>query len=66
MPDDRNDAAAKIIAEWIGYSWEGLRDDSIKPRGFKEWSYNGIGDLRFHGGKEDLRELARKVAAASE
>ena len=65
MPDTDTDAGAKIIAEWLGYSWDGLRDESAVRRGYTEWAFNGIGQKQYQGGKEGLRELARRVAEAS-
>lgn len=57
------DAAAKKLAEWIGYSWDGMREERIADRGYKQWAFNGIGHKHFQGGKQDLRDLAAEIAA---
>lgn len=57
------DAGAKRLAKWIGYLWEGLNDGRIGDRGYQQWSFNGIGQKQFQGGKDDLRDLAREIVA---
>lgn len=52
-----NDIGAKLIAEFIGYSWDGLREGRIE--GFPVLVPGGT----FQGGKQDLRDIAEKVAA---
>lgn len=61
---DDPDAAPKILAEFIGLSWEGLAQDA-RPQGYPMWAFNDIGSLQYQGGKAGLRETAAAVAAAS-
>lgn len=56
-----DDAGAKLLADWIGYSWDGLREGRIGDRGFPQWPRSGA----YQGGKQDLRDLAAAIAAAS-
>jgi hypothetical protein len=49
---------ARKLATWIGYSWDGLRDDSTIERGFPEWSTRGT----YQGGKADLLRVAAALA----
>lgn len=58
------DAGAKVLAEWIGYSWDGLREGRIADRGFRQWTTNGIGHTLYQGGRQDLRDLASKIVNA--
>lgn len=51
------EAGARRLADWIGYSYDGLRDTRISERGYPQWGFNGIGHKRFQGGKQDLRDL---------
>lgn len=60
-PADR-DARAKVLANWLGYAWEGLRDGSCEDRGFPVWTRGQFG-LSFQGGQEDLRRLVDAIAA---
>lgn len=53
---------ARLLAEWINYDWDGLREDGA--RGFPQWAHDGIGALRYQGGKQGLRNLAKAIAAA--
>lgn len=55
------DAAARLLADWINYSWDGMREGRIGDRGFKQWAFNGIGTLNYQGGKQDLRDLAVQI-----
>jgi hypothetical protein len=61
MSDTTDDAGAKLLAEWMGYSWEGLSDGRIGDRGFPQWPASG----HYQGGKQDLRDLAAAIVAAS-
>lgn len=55
------DDGARYLARWIGYLWDGLREDRIVDRGFQPWAFNGIGQKHFQGGKEDLRDAVRAI-----
>lgn len=55
------DAAAKLLACWIGYSWDGISEGRIADRGFGQWAFNGTGHRSFQGGKQDLRDLALSI-----
>lgn len=57
------DDAAKKLAEWIGYSWDGIRDERIADKGFKPWCFDGLGHKKYQGGKEDLRDIVRDILA---
>lgn len=56
------DAAAKALAKWIGYAWDGLSEGRIIDKGFRPWHYSHAGGKQFQGGKEDLRDMARHIA----
>lgn len=58
------DTGAKLIAEWIGSLWDGIRDGRIGDRGYPQWGCDDIGHRKFQGGKQDLRDLAASIAAA--
>ena len=47
--------AAKVLADWLGYSWDGLPDRGSD--GFPDWAYDGNGRKRYQGGKEGLLRL---------
>lgn len=53
---------AKIIADWIGYAWEGLGDRDISAE-FPDWAYDGIMSLQMQGGKPALRKVAAAILA---
>lgn len=57
------DAGAKLLAGWINYSWDDMKEGRIGDKGYPQWCYNGAGHLYFQGGKQDLRDLAGKIAA---
>lgn len=57
------DLGAKILAAFIGVSWEGLMPDA-RPKGYPMWGINGAGHYSYQGGKEGLREVALQIAAA--
>lgn len=57
------DAGAKLLAKWIRYDWEGLREDG--PKGFPQWAHNGIGTLHYQGGKQGLRDLAASIVLST-
>lgn len=59
---DHLDEGAKALAKWIGYKWEGITEGRIGDRGFDQWCFNGMGHKQFQGGKQDLRDLAKKIA----
>ena len=54
------DAAARILATWIGYSWDGLSDRDISAE-YPDWARNGIGDLHMQGGKPALRRVVTAI-----
>ncbi len=58
------EAAAKVLADWIGYDWEGLGDRDISPE-YPDWAYNGIGDLGMQGGKPALRKVVLAMLSAA-
>ena len=62
---EKIDAIAKDIASWLGYAWDGLRDERITDKGFPIWTFDGLGQKKFQGGKQDLRDLAEKIIASS-
>jgi len=55
--------AAKVIATWIGYSWEGLSKRDISDR-FPDWAWSGNGHLHYQGGQPGLLKLAEKIVDA--
>jgi hypothetical protein len=64
IPDSVVEAAAKEIAAWINYAWDGLHDRDISGQ-YPDWCYNGIGDLSMQGGKPALRRIARAALTAA-
>lgn len=65
--DARVEAAAKRLAEWFGYAWDGLRDDGrVTDKGFKPWCFNGLGDKCFQGQKQDVRDIVLEIAALAD
>jgi hypothetical protein len=59
-----DDAGAKLLADLIGYSWDGLNETSAEHRGFPIWSH-GQFSPSYQGGKEHLRKVAAQIAALS-
>lgn len=47
---------AKLITEWLGYSWDGLGEGSVVAKGFPVWTHGEFGG--FQGRKDDMRSLA--------
>lgn len=58
------EAAAQVLAAWIGYSWDGLHDRDISAQ-CRDWAYSGSGDLGMQGGKPALRRVARAMLDAA-
>jgi len=56
---DRNDPdeAAKLLSQWIGYDWDGLREGRLGAQ-YPQWV-----DGRFQGGKMDLHDIAQQIVA---
>ena len=62
MTPEKIDEAAKALANWFGYSWDGLREEGrVSDRGFKPW-YFGTRGLGFQGTQEDVRDMVREIA----
>ncbi|MGY3581351.1 hypothetical protein ACVIGB_000580 [Bradyrhizobium sp. USDA 4341] len=60
---DGREQAGKLLAEWFGYSWDGLYDRRIADSGFKPWTFNGLGNKEFQGGKRDVLDIVDRIAA---
>ena len=60
-----SDEPAKLLAEWIGYSWDGLRNEDISDK-WPDWAFNGIGRKHMQGGKPALRKIATAMIAAAQ
>jgi len=58
------EAAARVLAEWFGYAWDGLHDRDISNR-YPDWVYDGIGGKKFQGGRPALRRVAQAMLAAA-
>ncbi|MEJ1938390.1 hypothetical protein WDZ92_49980, partial [Nostoc sp. NIES-2111] len=58
---DGREQAGKALAEWFGYSWDGMYDRRIADRGFKPWTFNGLGNKEFQGGKRDVLEIIDRI-----
>lgn len=58
------EAAAKVLAAWIGYAWDGLHDRDISAE-YRDWCWNGAGHLNMQGGKPALRRVARAMIEAA-
>ena len=57
---ETTDAAARYLASWFGYSFDGLRDGRIGGH-FKPWGFNGIGEKQFQGGKQDVQDAVDEI-----
>ena len=55
-PQHEHILGARTLAAWIGYSWTGLHDWSVRDKGFPVWSLRS-----FSGGKEDLVRIVKKI-----
>lgn len=55
--------AAKALASWIGYAWNGMDRGRISDRGHKPWVYAQWGGQRFQGGQADLIDMVAAVAS---
>jgi hypothetical protein len=55
--------AGRALTEWFGYAWHGLYDRRITDRGFKPWTFNGLGNKEFQGGKLDVLDMVDKIVA---
>lgn len=62
---DAAEAAARKLASWMGYGWDGLNDGSIVEKGFPVFTFNQFGGRRFQGYKGDLINFARELLAAA-
>lgn len=56
----RDDAAAKELCKWIGYSWEGYDERDISDR-FPDWAPSG----NMQGGRPALRKVTKRMLAAA-
>lgn len=57
---ETTDAAARYLAEWFGYSFDGLREGRVSSD-FKPWGFNGIGQKEFQGGQQDVRDAVAEI-----
>lgn len=65
MPTEKQiEAAAKAIANWCGYSWEGLNDRDISDN-YPDWVNSSFG-REPQGGKPGFRRAARTALEAAE
>jgi len=58
------EAPARVLAEWLGYAWDGLHDRDISNR-YPDWVYDDIGGKKFQGGRPALRRVAQAMLAAA-
>lgn len=58
------EAPARVLAEWLGYAWDGLHDRDISNR-YPDWVYDDIGGKNFQGGRPALRRVAQAMLAAA-
>jgi hypothetical protein len=65
VTDDMVERAARIITEWLGYSWEGIEDGSVEDKGFPVFTNSQFGWV-FQGRKGDMQRLAHRILAALE
>ncbi len=56
------EAAAQVLAGWLGYAWDGLHDRDISNR-YPDWVYDGIGGKKFQGGRPALQRIAQAMLA---
>lgn len=63
MPEEAVEESAKLIAQWIGYKWEGLPDIDISDK-YPDWAFDGIGTKTMQGGKPAIRKIVREALAA--
>lgn len=59
---DEVEAGARLIAKWLGYSWDGLHDGSVVAKGFPVFTHGQFG-WKFQGHKDDVRDLVRDILA---
>ncbi|RUM97884.1 hypothetical protein EET67_09705 [Pseudaminobacter arsenicus] len=62
---DAIETAARKLAAWLGYSWDGLDDGSIVGKGFPVFAFNQFGGRCFQGYKGDLIDFARELLSAA-
>jgi len=55
------EAGARLLAEWLGYSWEGLPDKDISGE-WRDWTQDG---RKLQGGNPALRKIAAKILSLS-
>lgn len=58
------EAPARVLAEWLGYAWDGLHDRDISNR-YPDWVYDDIGGKKFQGGRPALRRVAQAMLATA-
>lgn len=57
------EAAAKLLAEWFGYPWDGIIENGRLDDRFPHWISSGIGRRGFQGYKQDVRDVVERIAA---
>lgn len=55
--------AARALASWIGYAWNGMDRGRISDRGHRPWVYAQFGGQKFQGGQADLIDMVAAVAS---
>lgn len=67
MVDIDIDEASRRLCIWLGYAWDGLRDDGrVTDHGYPPWHIPTVGGRAFQGRKEDIRDIVRAIVAAAE
>lgn len=61
--DDGRELAGNALALWFGYSWDGLYDRRIADRGYRPWTFDGLGHKTFQGGKLDVLDMIDRIVA---
>lgn len=61
--EDGRELAGKALSLWFGYSWDGLYDRRIADRGYRPWTFDGLGHKTFQGGKMDVLDMVDRIVA---
>ena len=61
--EDGRELAGKALALWFGYAWNGLYDRRIADRGYRPWTFDGLGHKTFQGGKPDVLDMVDRIVA---
>lgn len=55
--------AGRALTSWFGYAYDGLYDRRIADKGYRPWSFDGLGHKNFQGGKADVLDMIDQIVA---